>query len=177
LLVTVGRDCPHIQPSCLARYTWLENAIGADMPEVHRLVPELQRRKVGDTVWFTNPRRFGGKGRMVVARLEPARHMVLVHAHEADQALISRRAPSGVWSFILEPVDHQTCRLVMRTVEGAALGWAYGGKLASVLFWEPAHFVMERKMMLRIKALAERSFAQSQLPIDEAEAEAMAEVC
>ena len=30
------------------------------------------------------------------------------------------------------------------------------GALTYYGFWEPAHFVMERKMMLRIKCLAER---------------------
>jgi hypothetical protein len=29
------------------------------------------------------------------------------------------------------------------------------GRLSQLVFWEPAHFVMERRMMLTIKRLAE----------------------
>jgi hypothetical protein len=39
-------------------------------------------------------------------------------------------------------------RLVMRSVDAASGPPLYA-------FFEPAHFIMERKMMLRIKALAE----------------------
>jgi hypothetical protein len=35
------------------------------------------------------------------------------------------------------------------------LGLASRPRLAELLFWEPAHFVMERKMMLTIKRLVE----------------------
>ncbi len=56
----------------------------------------------------------------------------------------------GVWAFALEPVSDHTTRLVMLSLTAKR-------RLADRIFWEPAHFVMERKMMLTIKQLAEAS--------------------
>jgi hypothetical protein len=59
----------------------------------------------------------------------------------------------GTWTFIVVPLDQQRTRLVVRS-RGPETP-----SLARRLFWatvfEPAHFIMERKMMLRIKRLAE----------------------
>jgi len=59
----------------------------------------------------------------------------------------------GSWSFILEPVDASTTRLLVR---------GRGGQVVSLLgvafmrgVFEPIHFVMERRMMLGVKELAE----------------------
>jgi hypothetical protein len=48
-----------------------------------------------------------------------------------------------------------TTRLVMLSLGAEAP--SPSRRLADVLFWEPAHFVMERRMMLTIKRLAEHT--------------------
>ena len=74
--------------------------------------------------------------------------MVLVLPTDAER-LRHGGATENVWSFILEPVSEHTTRFVM-------LSLAAKPKIADLLFWESAHFVMERKMMLTIKRLAEQ---------------------
>jgi hypothetical protein len=54
-------------------YTVLENMIGADMPEVHRLRSNWNARDLGETVWFATPKRFKGQGRMIAAIVDPPR--------------------------------------------------------------------------------------------------------
>jgi hypothetical protein len=130
-------------------YTWLENLVGADIHNVDHLIPALVDRRPGDTVWMAPPEKFGGTGRMVVASVVPKRAMVLVPPGDADRA--SSGGPvDGVWSFVLDPAGGRATRLVMVSL-------AARRRVADLLFWEPAHFVMERKMMLTIKSLAERS--------------------
>lgn len=73
-LMQIGQD-----RSGFYSYRFLRNAIGADMPKVERLVPEWKPRAVGQTVWFSTPKRFGGRGRMIaaiVAEIEPERQSI-----------------------------------------------------------------------------------------------------
>ena len=129
-------------------YTWLENLIGADIHNVEQLIPGLPDRQAGDTVWMGPRDKFHGMARMVVAKVDPHRAMVLVLPTDAER-LRHGGAPETVWSFILEPASEHTTRFVM-------LSLAAKPRIADLLFWEPAHFVMERRMMLTIKRLAEQ---------------------
>jgi hypothetical protein len=152
-IMQVGRD-----RGGFYSYTWLENLIGADIHNVHFLIPGLAERRAGETVWMAPENRFGGQGRMVVGRVTPERAMVLVMPGDADQVLKGGSAREGVWSFVLDPVSDRQTRLVMVTVGPGTLGLSRG--VADRLFWEPAHFIpahfiMERRMMLTIKRLAE----------------------
>jgi hypothetical protein len=56
----------------------------------------------------------------------------------------------GWGAFVLEPVGNRATRLIIRSRGPGA--W---GRLSHYLFWEPAHFIMERRMMLGIKKRAE----------------------
>jgi hypothetical protein len=136
-------------------YTWLENLFRADMRNTYRLVPDWQTRRVGEDFWMAAKHRYGGQGRMVVARLEPARALVLVMPQDARSAIENGYAPHGSWSFMLQPVSGNATRLIMRSVD--AESGPPMGKVGGYAFFEPAHFIMERKMMLRIKALSEGS--------------------
>ena len=133
-------------------YTWLENLIGADIHNVERLIPDLPDRRPGDIVWMGPRDRFGGMARMVVGKVERERTLVLVPAFDGEQVLAGGKA-SGVWSFVLDPLDDRTTRLIMLSLFSKP-------RLAELLFWEPAHFVMERKMMLTLKRLAETTPAR-----------------
>jgi hypothetical protein len=143
-IMQVGRD-----RGGFYSYTWLENLVGADIHNVRRLIPGLPDRRPGDTVWMAPPDRFGGMARMTVGVVVPERAMVLVPPGDAERVL-SGGGAGGAWSFVLEPAGERTTRLVMVSL-------AAQPRLADRVFWEPAHFVMERKMMLTLKALAERT--------------------
>jgi len=129
-------------------YTWLENLIGANIRNVYQQIPGLPDRQASDTVWIAPRDRFGGMARMIVAAVHFQRAMVLVPPTDAEHVR-SERAAEGVWSFNLEPASDHTTRFVM-------LSLAAKPRIPDRVFWEPAHFVMERKMMLTIKSLAEK---------------------
>lgn len=118
-------------------YTWLENLVGCHMRNADEIVPEWQELKVGDSVWL-HPK----APPVQVAAIEPGRAIVL----------------KGWGAFILQPVDERTTRLIIRS-QGD-----YNPDLKNIilnfLLWrvvfEPAHFIMERKMLLGIKERAEK---------------------
>jgi hypothetical protein len=135
-------------------YAWLEDLFGCAMPRVERVVPDWQDRTLGDIVWLAPRRRYRGEARQRVVRIDPGR--VLSLAAPSDWGRLVRRETSlgGNWTFILTPIDSTTTRLVVRS-RGPEKP-----TLLRRLFWmgvfEPAHFTMERKMMLRLRTLAER---------------------
>jgi hypothetical protein len=134
-------------------YTSLENLIGADMKNADEIHPEWQKREVGDRVWLANPSKHDGKAFMIVARWIPERAVVLVAPPDWERLQVGAEANHIVWSIIIEPISPKSCRLIARTLSGK--GQSAAEKFAYYAFWEPAHFVMERGMMLGIKKRAE----------------------
>jgi hypothetical protein len=124
-------------------YDWLERLFFADVHNVYEIRPEWQQRAAGDFVRAAPPDYLGGLfGRDVgwtISRLEPGRAMVLDH-----------------WgAFVLEPFGSNKTRFIIRSSIGGPDTPAWGAGLTFALFELP-HFIMERKMMLTIKARAER---------------------
>lgn len=121
-------------------YTAIENLAGCKMTNAEEIVDEWQTLAPGDKVYL-HP-----KVALKVLEVDPYRTIVL----ERD------------WSFNLRPLDGGRTRLIVR---GA--GWFEMPDLKlpplNFLYWrcfyEPGHFVMERKMMLGIKERAERTVA------------------
>ena len=136
-------------------YTWLENLFRCVMPRVERIVPEWQERTVGDVVWMARRDRYRGEARQRVVRVDPER--VLSLASPSDWCRLVRREDNrgGNWTFILAPIGPTSTRLIVRSRGPKAP--TFFGRLFWVMMFEPAHFVMERRMMLQIKALAERT--------------------
>jgi hypothetical protein len=130
-------------------YSWLENLFMADIHNVDHLLPDVKDRAVGESVWMTPQHRYGGRGRMKVAQIVPNRAMVLVMPDDFEAVMRGERARQGEWQFLLEPVDAGTTRLIMRGAPPDEPGLLYR------LTFDPAHFIMERKMMLGIKERAE----------------------
>jgi hypothetical protein len=126
-------------------YSLLENAVGADIHNVDRIVPELQQLEVGDSIrmaredyWLQSP-----LTTMTVVRIDPGRTLVL------------QGYDGGTWTFHLDPVDLETTRLVVRGRTPA--DQSVVGRVVRYLVYELPHFVMERGMMRGIKVRAERS--------------------
>jgi len=134
-------------------YTWLENLFLADMHNAERINPQWQTRQVGDTVWLTSKSRYHGTARTIVAIYEPGHVMVLVSP--PDYETLSQRGPpiNGCWTFILETEGLHSSRLIMRS-RGRSTG--IFKRAFDYFIFDPAHFIMERGMMLGIKRRAER---------------------
>ncbi len=123
-------------------YMWIENyLLGAGIRNADRIHPEWQQLREGDFVRAARPDwlggRFADKTGWLVADIEPLHSITLL----------------GWGTFAVLPIDSARSRLVIRSRggEGSFL-WAP----VEVLVFEPAHFLMERRMMLGIKERAER---------------------
>ena len=129
------------------KYSWLEKVVGeGDSPD--REHPQWQDLKIGDSIQIhTN------YPPAPVVEIKKQHHMVLGLAIGGDKAV--------TWSFILhgfkskdtegsDAGDHT--RLIVRFRETAKTGI---GKAIGIVATEPVQFVIERKMMLTIKKMAE----------------------
>jgi hypothetical protein len=134
-------------------YDRLEQMIGAAISSADLIVPELQQLAVGDTIPLSP---VGGPK---VAFLDPGGALVLFETMDlrTGQSIPSlpptRWAMDWTWSFTLRPTPAGATQLLVRTRAAyrprALLG------LALPVLLEPAHFVMERGMLLGIKRRAE----------------------
>lgn len=149
-LMQIGQD-----RSGFYSYTFLENAFGCDMPKVERLVQEWKPRTVGDTVWFCDPKRFDGQGKMIPAIVDPNHALALVMPSDWKNLRAGGHAHDGLWSFTLIPAPNGETRLIARA--RGATPQSLSARMMGRLFWEPAHFVMEQKMLRTIRGLSERS--------------------
>ncbi|RPI82396.1 MAG: hypothetical protein EHM41_18465 [Chloroflexi bacterium] len=132
-------------------YDWLENLFGMDIHNTDRILPNLQNLKVGDQIPF-----WKGVG-VEVKELEPGCWLVMAGSIKPDSDEIG-----GTWTFILAPTGKQTTRLIIRTrVADFPPHWL--SKLFSLVLLEPAHFIMERKMMMGIRDRVVRANEHSHL--------------
>jgi hypothetical protein len=124
-------------------YDWIENLLGLNMHSADAIIPALQRLSVGDA-W-----RLGSRGPVLrVEGVEPKRALVV-------------RSDDGnwVWAFVLEPGATMT-RLISRN-RIAVPGAPWSQRAFARYVMEPGSLIMERKMLLGIKARAERLAAAS----------------
>jgi hypothetical protein len=131
-------------------YELLEDLVGSEMTNLDHLVPSLQQWKAGDKLWMYPPRRAGGIGQAPLALHDPG-HALVFYTRRPGTKLTD--PPDGTWAFVVEPVDAQTSRLVVRGRARGSIG-LLGAAFERSIF-EPLHFAMERKMMEGIKARAE----------------------
>lgn len=126
-------------------YTWLENLVGCEMHNADAIVPEWQTLREGDVVWL-HPE----APPLPVILVKPQQAIVL---GESSDQRIKNGIGTGTWGLYLKEVNDHTTRLIIRNRwnrKPGLLSW-----LGNYVLLEPAHFVMERKMMLGIKQRAE----------------------
>ena len=124
-------------------YDWLERAFGDDIRNADRIHPEWQTVSRGDLIRATQPSYLGGKFGDLgwkVTDVIPGRALILEN-----------------WgAFVVEPIDANTSRLIVRT-RGAGnpsfAGLVFGP--LNVFVFEPAHFIMQRGMLRGIRDRAE----------------------
>ena len=137
-LVQIGQD-----RGGFYSYAWLENLVGADIHNADRIHHEWQRLQPGDLVRATPPDYLGGRlgePGWRVLDVVPGRAIVLEN-----------------WgAFVLHPVDSMTTKFFVRT-RGDGVPSLLSVLLGPInLFvFEPAHFIMQREMMLGIRDRAE----------------------
>lgn len=131
-------------------YTRLENAVGAKITNAGQIVPEWQTRRVGELVPTVPENYLGGifSSRLgcKVLKIVPGQALVL----------------EGWGAFVVLPTTDNKTRVLIRTRGEAAPSLA--GVLEApfrLLVYEPAHFIMERGMLLGIKHRAESSQLES----------------
>lgn len=133
-------------------YNWLENLFRADIQNAKYIAEEWQTRKVGDTVWLARKDRYHGEARQTVAVVTSNRALVLVSAVDYE-SISAGGCARGSWAFILERLDSRTNRLILRSRAGRSASiWQ---RVYAYLLFDPAHFILERKMMLGIKHRSE----------------------
>jgi hypothetical protein len=125
-------------------YSWLERMIGDHIQNADRIHPEWQHVERGDLVRAVQPDYLGGKLGEVgwrVLDVVPGRALILEN-----------------WgAFVVQPVDSQTSRFIVRTREPGTPSFAgiVFGPL-NVFVFEPAHFIMQRGMLRGVRDRAER---------------------
>lgn len=135
-------------------YTWLENLAGCHMRNAEQLVPELQTLRVGDPIWL-HP----NAAPMFVKALEPAKTLVYFGGRDAfpeareKDAATPDPAFASSWAFVLEDHGPEGTRLIVRN--RTTYGPGIQHELACRCLLEPAHFVMERKLLKTLKDLVE----------------------
>ena len=142
-------------------YDALEAIAGAaNFTEGHSarcILPELQDLKIGDRIWMHDrilP--------LTVAAMEPERFLVFLTRvdirtksyFELDDGLPEHYVNSS-WTFFLESPETETTRLLVRS------RLDYSPNLVNDIAWrvftDPISFIMERKMLLTLKRIAETS--------------------
>jgi hypothetical protein len=126
-------------------YDWIERAFGDHVHNADTIVPAWQHLSAGDLVRAAQPDYLGGLlGNDIGWR---------VHLVEPPRVLVLRN-----WgSFVVRELDSATTRLHVRfRGDGRPTIGAVPLAPVGLLFFEPAHFIMERGMLLGIKARAER---------------------
>jgi hypothetical protein len=128
----------------------LENVVGCRMPTVDVLRPDKQSWSPGDKLWMYPPEGAGGAGFATLRWYVPGRAL----GFGTRMVGTPITAPEdGSWTFVLQPLDGYTTRLLIRgrgPVTRSWLGLAFDRSI-----FEPVHFAMERRMMIGIKQLAE----------------------
>jgi hypothetical protein len=147
-------------------YTSLENAFGrlaqragllphgVDIHNADRILPEHQRVQQGDRI------RFAAEPGPTMAVAEVAREHALVLRDDESVADVPPlvagtmlTSDASTWAFVLHPLDGEGTRLLARTRGRTRPGML--PRISNALFWEPAHFVMQRKMLRGVKRRAE----------------------
>jgi hypothetical protein len=136
-------------------YDLLENIAGCQMHSADRIVPEYQHLQIGDAVRLGPP----GYPMNKVMGIEPNQALILQGADPktGDTYHLTDNPPedfvNGSWVFFLEAPQPGVTRLLVRSRID------YRPTFLNRLIWrfitEPLNFVMERKMLLNLKAQAE----------------------
>jgi proline iminopeptidase len=137
-------------------YSWdrLDNGGVSSAETIH---PEWQQIVVGDHLASVP----SGKAWFEVAALEPERFLALrapldLRGRPFDTAgPLPRYYSDSVWCFLLEPLPGERTRLVVSGYKRSRPKPLIAA--GDLLFWEPAHLIMQVRQFANLKRLAERA--------------------
>jgi hypothetical protein len=120
------------------------------MPRATSVMPEHQAWREGDQLWMYPKEKLDGAGGARLVVHEPGR--ILMFASRALGAAVDQ-PEAGVWGFVVRPLDdaHAKVLAVSRSAPEAS---PVAAGFARAVF-EPAHYVMERRMLVNLRTLAE----------------------
>jgi hypothetical protein len=124
--------------------------VGSDMPRATSILRDHQAWKPGDKLWMYPPDKARGTGNAPLVRYEPGRVLVF---GTRPLGSVPTAPEAGVWSLVLQPLGRDSSRLIARGITSQRL--SPGMAAFNAMLFEPMHFVMERRMLLNMKALAE----------------------
>jgi len=145
-------------------YQWLENIFRARMKNTYDIKLNLQRpREAGDTVWLAARANYDGKAYQVIEEVDPPSTLVMV---SGDDFLRIRHGLTarGSWAFYLYPANVRQTWLVVRSSDGHL---NVANRVLRYFFFEVPHFIMERKMLMTVKELAEQKKQELNIINDE----------
>lgn len=129
-------------------YDWLENLVGLGIHNSNQIIPDLQNLKPGDLIPF-----WRGAGVNVVVAEPPHLLALAGSIYGPKEQGVGSGEAGGTWVFTLEESKILGTRMIVRSrVAKFQPAWL------SELFMrvlEPAHFIMEQKMLRGIKERAE----------------------
>lgn len=137
----------------LYSYAGLENLAGCQIRNTDRILPEHQNPQPGELIRLGPP----GYPCFAIAAVEPPNALILWGADPKTEKTPepgvrpAKGYSNATWQFILEPVKLGKTRLIarQRLAYSREMHWVWR-------ITEPIGFVMERKMLLTIKKLAEK---------------------
>jgi proline iminopeptidase len=142
-------------------YSW-DRLDRGGTPSASTLHPEWQSLSLGQHLRADRE----GKHWFEVAALEPGRFLALRAAMTPTGRQYESARPrpryfsDGVWSFELKEWPGGRTRLVVRSYGVTRPRWL--GALTGWLFWEPAHWIMQRRQFANLKRRAEHAPAPSE---------------
>jgi hypothetical protein len=139
-------------------YSWdrLDNGGRRSAETIH---PEWQSILLDQRIWSTPDHGHWFE----VAALEPERLLALRAAFGRRGRQYDSWEPrpgafsDNLWAFELEPLPNHRTRLVVTTHSATSQPIM---RLAGLLFWEPAHWIMQTRQFTNLKRRAERAFAE-----------------
>lgn len=136
-------------------YSW-DRLDNGGVPSADRIHPEWQAISVGDRLASTP----SGSAWFEVAAVEPERFLALRAPLDLRGRPFDTAGPrprfytDSVWSFLLEEVPEGRTRLVVSGYQASRPRIVL--LIGTLLFWEPAHWIMQTRQFANLKRRAER---------------------
>jgi hypothetical protein len=136
-------------------YSW-DRLDNGGRPSARRIHPEWQSISLGQHIWSTPDHEHWFE----VAGLEPERFLALRATFSHGGRQIESAAPrtahftDALWAFHLEPLPGERTRLIVTTHSAAAP--KTGPAALNLLFWEPAHWIMQVRQFQNLGRRTER---------------------
>jgi hypothetical protein len=121
-------------------HNWVERLLQSGIPDTSEIRREWQHIEVGNLM-RTN-RDIGGKPMGWPVAAVDAGHSLVV---------TSKSMPAGTYAFVVEPIDRNTSRLIVRD----RARWRWSEWLFVVLLYEPLHAYMETGLITGVRRRAE----------------------